>query len=252
MTVDAVVIDGKLVEEKIVDVIEVEIDGVTHRWEKETITVLEIAIRGGWPASEDAVIIHPELGERRLEIHEVVKIELGIRFVRPKPCEITVNTRTRAFSGREISFIEVVRLAFDTSGDNANTTYTVTFQDGDPSKPQGSMVPGGCVKVRCGMVFDVAASCLPSSRSRTSSPLGRACKPWRRWLPNRKRASEAPKGGASRWCSPSSRQGVGRGTRPRRPALSRDASGHERRTSSRSAGRRGGNCCACARSRFER
>jgi hypothetical protein len=72
-----------------------------------------------------------------------------------KPCEIVVNTRSFPFSNPKISFDEVVRLAFDTSGDDANTVYTVTYVNGDHSKPEGSMVKNDRIKVHCGMEFDV-------------------------------------------------------------------------------------------------
>ena len=83
--------------------------------------------------------------------------KLGVeRFtVVARPCEIIVNTRRHPFSGFEISFEQVVRLAFDTSGDDANTVYTVAYTNGGLKKPVGSMVKGDHVKVRCGEEFDV-------------------------------------------------------------------------------------------------
>lgn len=72
-----------------------------------------------------------------------------------RPCEIVVNTRCIVFSEASVTFEQVVRLAFDTSGDDENTVYTVTYVKGDPAKPEGSMVKGDRVNVRCGMEFDV-------------------------------------------------------------------------------------------------
>lgn len=72
-----------------------------------------------------------------------------------KPCEVIVNTRPRNVTQQVLTFDEVVRLAFDTSSDNEAVAYTVVYRKGDPSKPEGSVVKGGSVKVRCGMIFDV-------------------------------------------------------------------------------------------------
>jgi hypothetical protein len=72
-----------------------------------------------------------------------------------KPCEVIVNTRRRMVTERVLTFEQVVRLAFDTSADNEAVAYTVVYRNGDPSKPNGSMVKGDSVNVRCGMIFDV-------------------------------------------------------------------------------------------------
>lgn len=76
---------------------------------------------------------------------------------KPKPCQIVVNTRKHPWNKDTISFEDVVKLAYpDWTQDDPNTTrYTVKFRAGDPSDPEGSLVAGKSVKVRCGMVFDV-------------------------------------------------------------------------------------------------
>ena len=74
---------------------------------------------------------------------------------KPFDCEVIVNTRPRRVTTPELTFEQVVRLAFDISADNANVAYTVTYRQGDPAKPQGSMVVGQSVRVRCGEIFDV-------------------------------------------------------------------------------------------------
>jgi Multiubiquitin len=72
-------------------------------------------------------------------------------------CTITVNTRTRDADTKMISFEQVVGLAFpDWQNDDPQTTeYTVTYDGGVPDKPEGSLVAGSSVRVRCGMNFDV-------------------------------------------------------------------------------------------------
>lgn len=72
---------------------------------------------------------------------------------------IIVNGRQKEVAQKEISFEEVVNLAFDNhppTGDNI--VLTVTFSRGDEGRKEGSLLPGASVKVKKGMVFDVTAT----------------------------------------------------------------------------------------------
>ena len=71
---------------------------------------------------------------------------------------IIVNGRQRTVTGREISFDQVIRLAFDPLPTGDNIIFTVTYRRGEGNKPEGSMVAGDVVKIRKGMVFDVRAT----------------------------------------------------------------------------------------------
>jgi hypothetical protein len=70
-------------------------------------------------------------------------------------CKIFVNSREKTFSGKMISYEQVVQLAFDRADNTDQTVYTVTYSKGDDKKPQGSLVPGDSVHVKCGMIFNV-------------------------------------------------------------------------------------------------
>lgn len=69
--------------------------------------------------------------------------------------EIIVNGRTRLVSGKELTFVQVVNLAFDDAVFNDVTVYTVTYKRGADQKPEGTMVAGETVKIKKGMVFNV-------------------------------------------------------------------------------------------------
>lgn len=99
----------------------------------------------------DDIVVGPE---DRIDLSKP-GVERFTVVAKPFDCEVIVNTRPRRVTTQTLSFDDVVRLAFDISADNANVAYTVTYRQGDPSKPQGSMVVGTSVKVRCGMIFDV-------------------------------------------------------------------------------------------------
>ncbi len=71
-----------------------------------------------------------------------------------KEYKIIVNAREKLFKGSEISFNQVVELAFGTVSTNPNIVYSVTYKRGHGNK-EGSMDKGETVKVKEGMIFDV-------------------------------------------------------------------------------------------------
>lgn len=69
---------------------------------------------------------------------------------------IIVNTRPYEVTTKEISFEEVVALAYNNSPPTGeNVIITVTYSRGENGK-EGSMLPGDKVKVNTKMVFDVS------------------------------------------------------------------------------------------------
>lgn len=75
-----------------------------------------------------------------------------------KEVTIVVNGREKQWSEKEISFEQVVKLAFDNYVDNGTTLYTVTYKRGQGEKSEGSMVKGDVVKVKDKMIFNVTAT----------------------------------------------------------------------------------------------
>jgi hypothetical protein len=68
---------------------------------------------------------------------------------------IIVNARQKTVSGRKVSFVQVVRLAFPDGPPSPQTVYTVAYSNGPPRNPEGKMIPGQSVKIQDSMVFDV-------------------------------------------------------------------------------------------------
>jgi hypothetical protein len=71
-----------------------------------------------------------------------------------KEFTIIVNARQKPWNKKEISFDELVNLAFGTPNYD-NSVYTVTYQKGEDKKPKGSLTRGDSVHVKDGMIFDV-------------------------------------------------------------------------------------------------
>ena len=68
-------------------------------------------------------------------------------YVNSRPVEVPAKD--------ELTFDEVVALAFSNPEKGTNIVYTVTYRRGQGNKPQGTLVQGESVKVKDGMVFDV-------------------------------------------------------------------------------------------------
>ena len=71
---------------------------------------------------------------------------------------ITVNGRQKVVTQKELTFSEVVALAFDNPPTGPNIVFTVTYRRGEGNKPEGTMVEGETVKIKEGMIFNVTAT----------------------------------------------------------------------------------------------
>jgi len=65
---------------------------------------------------------------------------------------IIVNARPKEWNKEEISYEEVIALAFGSYSDDPNIVYSVSYKKGNES---GSLVKGESVRVKNGMIFNV-------------------------------------------------------------------------------------------------
>lgn len=70
--------------------------------------------------------------------------------------EIIVNGREKVVSSSEVSFDEVVGLAFDPPPSGPDIVITVTYRNGAGRPPDGMLVKGRSAKVQNGTVFNVS------------------------------------------------------------------------------------------------
>jgi hypothetical protein len=75
-----------------------------------------------------------------------------------KEYTIVVNTREKTVYTKELTFEEVVELAFSPPPTGPYVVITVTYRRGHGDKPEGTLVAGQTVKVKEGMVFNVTAT----------------------------------------------------------------------------------------------
>ena len=72
-----------------------------------------------------------------------------------KDTVIIVNGRERKVDSKELTFNQVVELAFGKVSNNPNICYTITYKRGPGQNPEGSMVEGDIVRINKGMIFNV-------------------------------------------------------------------------------------------------
>lgn len=76
-----------------------------------------------------------------------------------KDYTIIVNTREKTVSKKELTFAEIIALAYDTPPAGANVLFTVTYRRGQGSKPDGTMVETDpALRIHEGMIFNVSAT----------------------------------------------------------------------------------------------
>ncbi len=83
--------------------------------------------------------------------------------VRPehKAVTIIVNAREKTVTEKELSFDDVIHLAYENPPSGPDVLFTVIYHRGRGEKPEGTLVEGETVRIHDGMVFDVT----PTTRS---------------------------------------------------------------------------------------
>ncbi|MFZ3208760.1 MAG: multiubiquitin domain-containing protein [Geobacteraceae bacterium] len=98
-------------------------------------------------AAEEAA--RHEIHEALQEIKEAKDHNHEIQF------EIIVNGRKKVVTTKELSFAEIVALAFDTVPTGPNILFTITYRHGPHGKSEGTLMEGATVKTKEGMIFNV-------------------------------------------------------------------------------------------------
>jgi hypothetical protein len=73
-----------------------------------------------------------------------------------KMVTIIVDATAHPWPKGDISYAEVVTLAFPDYPNHPEISYSVKYKRGPGHKPEGTLSPGGTVKVKEGMSFNVS------------------------------------------------------------------------------------------------
>ncbi len=79
-------------------------------------------------------------------------------FYSQKELTIIVNGKKKETVETSLSFDELVKLAFENPPYGPNTLFTITYRNGPPKNPEGTLVAGHSVRIKKGMVFNVTAT----------------------------------------------------------------------------------------------
>jgi hypothetical protein len=75
-----------------------------------------------------------------------------------KELTIIVNGRQKVVTAKELSFEEIITLAFESPPTGLYIVFTITYRRGMGNKPEGTLVKGETVKIKDGMIFNVTAT----------------------------------------------------------------------------------------------
>jgi hypothetical protein len=73
-----------------------------------------------------------------------------------KTVTIIVEGTAHEWPKGEITYAEVVTLEVPDYAQHPEITYSVKYRNGQGNKPEGVLPPGGSVKVKEGMIFNVS------------------------------------------------------------------------------------------------
>jgi hypothetical protein len=79
-------------------------------------------------------------------------------FYSQKTFRLIVNLEEKLVTKKKQSFEDIVKLAYPIPPSGNEISYRVSYRKGPPANPKGSLVEGQSVKVKEGMIFDVAAT----------------------------------------------------------------------------------------------
>jgi hypothetical protein len=99
---------------------------------------------------EDKVIPN---GVERVHLEEDEHLHSGAPHV--SHFDIFVNGRKKVVTTRELSFDQVVALAFDPVPTGPDIMFTITYRHGPRENPAGNLLEGAVVKIKEGMIFNV-------------------------------------------------------------------------------------------------
>lgn len=75
-----------------------------------------------------------------------------------KDYTIIVNAREKTVTERELTFDQIIALAFDSIPTGENIVFTVAYRKSDHHKAEGTLVQGETVKIKNGTIFNVTAT----------------------------------------------------------------------------------------------
>ena|SRR5688572_6119678 len=141
-----------------------KINGKNYKWDEQYITGTQVRALGNIP-DDDVLFLEIKKPGRDEIIENDTKIDLSKPGIEQfyseekfKEVVIIVNGSPKKWEKRQISFQEVIILAFGNYIDKPTMVYTVAYEDGPKQNPEGSMIKGAVVFVKNKMIFHATAT----------------------------------------------------------------------------------------------
>lgn len=87
--------------------------------------------------------------------HAPIRLTRDEHFYSQRDFHIIVNARPKVVTERVLSFDQIVKLAFENPPAGPNIMFTVTYRNGPPKNPEGTLLEGQSVRIKDKMVFNV-------------------------------------------------------------------------------------------------
>lgn len=146
------------------NVLDFSIDGKPFKWDKQYITGIEIRKLGNISEEYDIFLKIKEPWKDE-EINDDTRIDLARpereNFISKRKSTqiiIIIKGKPIEWNKPEISFAEVIKIAFRQYIDSPTMVYTVGYEDGPKENREGSMLKGSSVFVKNKMIFHATAT----------------------------------------------------------------------------------------------
>jgi Multiubiquitin len=97
----------------------------------------------------------PSIPNDRAPVHLKADEHFHSGAVHKKEFTIVVNGKKKVVTKAELSFDELVALAFNSVPTGPNVLFTITYEGGPRENPEGTLMKGQSVKIKNGMIFNV-------------------------------------------------------------------------------------------------
>ncbi|MDO8381001.1 multiubiquitin domain-containing protein [Phenylobacterium sp.] len=134
------------------------IDERGYEWGAPTITEDELRAISDTPENKALILERTDQPDHMIEPGTSVDLDgSGTEHIRTeqREYEIVVNARKVKVTSRDLTYAQVVALAFNPVPTGPDVIFTVTYRKGPPANPKGTLPEGGTVTIKNGMIFVV-------------------------------------------------------------------------------------------------
>ena len=139
----------------------VEVNERRYPWGEKYLSKSAIRNLGNIPEGHNIFLEQRETSDLLIDDCSIVNLdEKGLERIYSveQELKIIINGRPLKVETGELTFLELVKLAFPNTTVCQNIAYTITYTRGCKDKPEGSMVQGDSVCLKNGEVFNVTAT----------------------------------------------------------------------------------------------